>query len=90
MLNEKEQNIVNYLRFPMAYVSRKEVVSTVKLSEITLDELNSLYEKMDDYITYEGQQRRSLGLYDEIYIIELLNVKDRLKKEIDERTISRE
>lgn len=81
MLSENEKTIVNYLRNPLFYVLRKDVKKP-NLDELSNDELHALYDKMDKYIDEEGQKRRALGFYDEMYILELLSVKDRLLEEI--------
>ena len=88
MLNEKEKFIVSYLRNPLIYVNRKDIEMVVHLiDELSNDEIIALYEKMDKYIEEEGHQRKELGSYDEMYVLELLTVKDRLQKEIEKRNI---
>lgn len=80
MLNDKEKFIVDYLRNPLAFVARKDV-KTPAINELSNDELLELINKMDEYIEEEGQQKRVLGLYDEMYVLELISVKNSLKSE---------
>lgn len=47
-----------------------------------------LYNKMDAVIEDEGNTRRSLNNYDEMYVLELSSVKNFLLKEINKRGLN--
>lgn len=76
--------IVDYLRYPLNYISKSNI-KRMEIEDLSNDEILTMYGKIDDYIEHEGKERRAFGSYDEMYVLELLNVKDRLKKEIDKR-----
>lgn len=83
LLSKKESKIVSGLRFPLI---RKDTPTNAEyLSMLTDKELLELYEKMDSYISEEGRIRTSLGLYDEMYFLELSFVKEKLKSEYEKR-----
>lgn len=83
ILTKKEKNIIKNLRHPIVGTEIKTRSETI--SELENEELLSLFNKMDSYIEEEGEVRRSLGLYDEMYIIELLAIKDTLNSEYEKR-----
>lgn len=84
-LNEKEKEVIWCLRNPLyrAHQIMKDVHSPV--ADLSNEELLSLYNKMDVVIEAEGDTRRALGNFDEMYILELAGVKDSLLKEIKKR-----
>lgn len=86
VLTEKEKNIVEYLRNPILSIMRKDIqMSSEPLSTLSNNGVLELYNKMDSYIDEEGKFRASLGLYDEMYVLELSSVKDKLKTEYEKR-----
>ncbi len=62
----------------------KEKMILRKLSD---EEIETLYNKMDSIIKNEGINRRALGEYDEMYVVELLRVKEILHKECINRQL---
>lgn len=85
ILNEKEETFVNYLRNPMYYVARKSNPKMLEMKDFTTDEIITLNEKMDNYTIEVGEIYRSLGIYDEMYILEISHIKDILKEELNRR-----
>lgn len=88
ILNEKEEALVNYLRNPLMYVARKSNMKKIEMQDFSTDEIIALNEKMDNYTNEVGEMYRSIGLYDEMYVVELLHVKDKLKVEVERRKMS--
>lgn len=84
-LNEKEKEVIWCLRNPLyrAHQIMQGVHSPV--ADLSNEELLSLYNKMDVVIEEEGDTRRSLGEFDEMYILDLAGVKNSLLKEIKKR-----
>lgn len=83
ILTEKEKKVLNWLSNPL-YRMQCDDVSIDDLSD---EEIISLYNKVDAVIEYEGNIRRSLGNYDEMYVVILLGVKESLQKECNKRHI---
>lgn len=77
ILSDKEAEIVNGLRCPIYRNGTRTSAEYLKM--LSDAELLALYEKMDIVIAEEGEVRRSLGSYDEMYVIELSSVKDKIK-----------
>ena len=88
VLTKNESEALRYLRNP-AY-SSTGIMRTVHspVEELTDEELVSLYNKMDDVIKDEGNTRRKLGCFDEMYVLELSGVKDILLKECSNRDLN--
>ena len=84
-LNEKEAKVLVYLRNPS---NKRMKRNPSPVNDLSNEEILSLYEKMDSIIECEGELRRSLGSFDEVYRIELLGVKDFLLKECKNRGVS--
>lgn len=87
LLNEKEEDVISCLRNLVVRFNSSTKTVTELLSELTNEELLSLYNKMDNYIIEEGEFRTSLGSYDEFYVLELTSVKERLNKEYIKRMV---
>lgn len=87
-VNEKEKEVLWYLRNPL-YSSYKIIQGdNSPVADLSNEELLSLYNKMDEIIEEEGNTRRGLGCFDEMYILELSGAKESLLKEISDRGIS--
>ena len=82
-LNEKESKVLSYLRNPSAIM--RENHSPVTVNDLSNEEIVSLYNKMDAIIENEGNIKRSLGNFDEMYVLELSGIKNFLLKEIHSR-----
>lgn len=76
-MTEKEKRLVGQLRYPERFVARKNI--DIAIPEKKQDEIRTLFDKMDEYIEIEGKIKRAMGYFDEMYVLELSNVKDRLK-----------
>lgn len=87
LLNEKEEDVISCLRNLVVRFNSSTKTVTELLSELTNEELLSLYNKMDNYIIEEGEFRTSIGSYDEFYVLELTSVKERLNKEYIKRMV---
>lgn len=83
-VSEKEKSVIGYLRNPHYYTMRKDV-EIVRLDELDRDELLNLYGKMDMFIVEEHQFRMSIGSSDEMFVVELMHVKDIINNEIEKR-----
>ena len=89
LLTEIENKVLNYLRNPTFSVNeimRGENRSPV--DDLSNVEIVTLYNKMDSVIEKEGNTRRALGDFDEMYVLELLGVKDKLLKECNNRGLN--
>lgn len=86
ILSDKETEIVRGLRYPIFRSGSRTGAEYLKM--LSDAELLALYEKMDSVIAGEGEVRMSLGSYDEMYVIELSSVKDKIKSEYERRTKS--
>lgn len=86
ILSDKETAIVSGLRCPIFRVGTQSSAEYLKM--LSDSELLTLYGKMDSFIDEEGEFRRSLGSLDEMYVIELSSVKDKIKSEYEKRTKS--
>jgi len=84
-LSDNEKDVINYLRNPVYACNRAKQGCGNPLENMSNEELLSLYIKMDTVIENEGNIRRALGCYDEIYVLELTGVKDILLKEYNSR-----
>ncbi len=81
ILTETESKVLRYLRCPSERIQEKRSL----LDDVSDEELVSLYNKMDAIIEEEGYTRRSLGSFDEMYVLELSHVKTSLLKEVNNR-----
>ena len=86
ILSDKETEIVRGLRYPIYKNGTRTSAEYLKM--LSDAELLALYEKMDSFIAEEGEFRRSLGSLDEMYVIELFSVKNKIKSEYEKRTKS--
>ena len=86
ILSGKETAIVSGLRCPVFRIGTRSSAEYLKM--LSDAELLALYEKMDSFIAEEGEFRRSLGSLDEMYVIELFSVKNKIKSEYEKRTKS--
>ena len=80
VLTEKEKEVLNCLRNPI--ITQRDTSLVDNLSD---KEIISLYNKMDAIMEEEGNFRRSIGSFDEMYLIELCNVKEILFEECTNR-----
>ena len=87
-LNEKESKVLVYLRNPSYRLNERMKRKPSPVNDLSNEEVLSLYEKMDSVIEYEGELRRSLGSFDEMYRVELAGVKEALLKECKDRGVS--
>lgn len=88
ILTEKETEVLVYLRNFSYRVHQIMQGANSPVADLSNEELLSLYNKMDDVIKEEGETRRGLGCFDEMYIVELAGVKEALLKEIKKRRIN--
>ena len=86
ILSDKETEIVRGLRYPIYKNGTRTSAEYLKM--LSDAELLALYEKMDSFIDEEGEFRRSLGSLNEMYVIELFSVKNKIKSEYEKRTKS--
>ena len=84
VLTETEIKVLRYLRNPFEMFREKQ--SLVK--NLSDEEIVSLYNKMDAIIEDEGNTRRSLGNFDEMYVLELSCAKDVLLNDIKKRGLN--
>ena len=82
-LSEKEKSVLTSLLHPNLI---HEIVILL-LNGLSDEEIEALYNKMDSIIKNEGINRRALGEYDEMYVVELLRVKEILHKECINRQL---
>ena len=87
ILTEKESSTLNYLRNPLYAIHKIKQGNGSSIDDLTNEEVISLYSKMDEIIEDEGNFRRSLGNFDEMYVIELCGVKETLLKECNKRNL---
>ena len=87
ILTEKEKEVLVYLRNPLYRAFKIMQGGNSPVADLTNEELCSLYNKMDAVIEDEGNTRRSLGDFDEMYVLELSGAKDNLAKAIKRRGI---
>lgn len=85
LLTEKESKVLNYLRNPALRLNEIMRKNRSPVDDLTNVEIVTLYNKMDAVITDEGNTRRGLGCFDEMYVLELSGVKDTLLKECNNR-----
>lgn len=88
-LTEIENKVLNYLRnptFSINEIMRGENRSPI--DDLSNVEIVTLYNKMNSVIAEEGNTRRALGDFDEMYVLELLCVKEKLLKECNDRGLS--
>lgn len=78
VLTEIEKEVLVYLRNPSYRLKEAIQEQTSPINKLSNDEIVSLYKKMDAIIEAEGETRRAMGIYDEMYVLELLNVKENL------------
>lgn len=81
ILTETEKQVLKFLRYPFVRMQAKYS----PLNDLSKEEIISLYNKMDEIIEEEGRVRRSLGSIDEMYVLELFDVKNFLLQEINNR-----
>lgn len=81
VLTKKEEEIVIKMINPCCWAG-KEGESYESLSD---DELDSLIERLDDYVKEIGEERRAFGIYDEFYIVQFLSVRSMLENEREKR-----
>lgn len=82
-LTEKEKSVLISLLHPNLI---HEIVILL-LNGLSDEEIEALYNKMDSIIKNEGINRRALGEYDEMYVVEFLCVKEILHKECINRQL---
>ena len=85
LLNEKESKVLNYLRYPAIRLNEILREKHSPVDDLSNVEIVTLYNKMDAVIEDEGNTRRGLGCFDEMYVLELSGVKDTLLKECNNR-----
>lgn len=84
LLTETESKVLKYLRNPFEMFREKYS----PINDLSNEDIVSLYNKMDAVIEDEGNTRRSLGNFDEMYVLELSSVKNFLLKEINKRGLN--
>lgn len=84
LLTETESKVLRYLRNPFEMFRAKYF----PINDLSNEDIVSLYNKIDAVIEDEGKTRRSLGNFDEMYVLELLSVKNFLLKEINKRGLN--
>ena len=85
-LTETELEVINYLRYLHVRMNKK-YHNYSPVQNLSDKEVVSLYNKIDLIIVDEGSIKRSFGIYDEVYMIELNGVKSSLLHEIENRGI---
>lgn len=85
ILTEKENEVLMYLRNPLYRDNKIMQCNNSPVDELSDEEIIALYNKMDTIIEDDGNTRRSLGNFDEMYVLELLGVKDALLKKCKHR-----
>ena len=85
LLTETESKVLRYLRNPFEMFREKQ---HSPINDLSNENIVSLYNKMDAVIEDEGKTRRSLGNYDEMYVLELSGVKNFLLQEINKRGLN--
>ena len=78
ILTETESKVLRYIRNSLERMRVKHS----PVDDLPDEEIVSLYNKMDAIIEDERITRRSFGNFDEMYVLELLRVKNSLLKEI--------
>ena len=89
VLTEKEKEVLMYLinPFPSMGVGASQGGRS-PVYDLSNEEIVSLYKKMDTIMEYEGDVRRSFGIYDEMYVLLFSGVKDTLLREIEDRGLN--
>lgn len=83
ILTEHEQVIINNMRYP----SIRTVMTSESYKDLSDGEIISLIDKIDDYVNEIGGTQRTLGNYDEFYVLEFDSIKARLVDECQHRKI---
>ena len=80
-LTEKERKAVGSLRncLFLAYILKNEKENPIDV--LSNDEIEALYYKIDTEMEEEGNVRRMLGDFDEMYVLEYASIKSSLQKE---------
>ena len=89
VLTEKEREVLMYLKNPfpsMGMGASQGGYSPVY--DLSNEEIVSLYKKMDAIMEYEGNVRRSLGNFDEMYVLQFSGLKGTLLREIEGRGLN--
>ena len=90
LLSDSEKEAIGYIRNPLFRSYKIMQGNGSPVDALSNGELAALYEKMDKVIDEEGKFRRSLGDFDEMYVLELSGVKETLRKEIEKRKACKE